>query len=338
MGIFNPRKLILILEDLQQELMRWSSRATDMLETANHTQRLSQEQADREHHRAGVIMDSAIEDRHAVDDMHEEVNSLLSNCHKAKQQAHRTLKEVNISWNEAQKTQNYWHKQLNYALQWLASAKQRVAQAKAKLKTAREYLSDAEQKLEYAQRALQNCRNSAYTYIDHEGRTRHHVPNCSGYEAAIRRAEEEVWYAQHRVEAAIEELNAAIAEQERAKRRVQCCKTAVGHAEQAVNLAKQAIEHADMAVNAAERSLEHTESAKRTMLIADEKATEEENEANMMKDDVQDAQSFTDEAQFQLRNADRLEESGQRLLVITQDELTRRIDQLYNFNRPDLKA
>jgi DNA repair exonuclease SbcCD ATPase subunit len=338
MGILNPRKLILILEDLQEELMRWSTRASEMLETANYTQRLSQEQVDREHHRAGVMIDRAIEDRYAVDDMQAKVNSLLSSCHEAKQQAHKTLKEVNISWNQAQKTHSHWQTELDYALNWLDQAEQRVVEAQAELRAAEIHLSNAKSSLANAIQALQNCRNSGYSYTDSNGYTRHYVPDCSSYEQAVRQAEEKVLHAERRLEAAIKELKAALAELERAKRRVACCQTAVGHTKQAVNLAEHAQERADLAVNAAERSLEHAEAAQRTVLIADEKATEEEDEAHMMMRDVTDAQSFTSEAQSQLRNADRFEESTQRLVVITQSELTRRVDQLYEFNRPDLKG
>lgn len=328
MGEVNPRLLAVILEDLQQELTRWATVASDTIATAAYTQRHAEEQVDQAHRHAAIVNDKAANDRDAVENLRGQVEVLFSKCVEARQLSHKALAETTTALQKAQKTLSLWQTEMEYALAWLARAEERVRRAEAELAAAEAELRRAESELSRAESAYRNCVN----YRDDKGRRK----DCSSEASRVRRAQEAVHAAVLRVKAAQLELAAAKAERERARARVKCCQTAVGIATKAVEFAQEAKERATMAVNASERSLETAQAAQRFMKQAVQKVTEEEEAADDMLQDVQLAANFTSEGQHHFRNTERFEESAQRLRIITRTELDNRIGILYELNRPDL--
>lgn len=333
MGVHDPRRLTVILEDLKLEMQRWSVRASDTIKLATYTQRQAREKVEQAYHNACIVEEQARSDRQVVNDLMMQVRTLLDKCEEAIQTAKQTSSKTQAAKLNAEKTLAHWKDELQYALEWLARAIQRVARARRELELAQNELREAERELSYAESALSRCRNSYTT--DSEGRR--HYRDCSAESARVARARAAVEQAKARVRAAEIELQAALAEQARAERRVEACKVAVSYAQSAVETAIEANERAVMATNAAERSMERAQASQRSSEAANSLVMREEEHSSEMMRHVNDAQRLVrDEAEVHLRMANRSEESAQRYHILARHELNYRIDRLLELNRPDL--
>ncbi|MBK9926323.1 MAG: hypothetical protein IPP66_13665 [Anaerolineales bacterium] len=322
MSSYNPRIVAQALDDLQEEIARWSSIASDTLTSATEFQRHAKEAVDRALHNAAILLDRAKDDQDHVQNVVSSVASLLEKCVVAKNTAHQTLTEAQRVLREAHSTLQLWQGELEKALAWLARANARLAAAITEYERALSALRSAEWSLSSAESRLYNCRND---------KDRN---NCSSEEAAVSRARGEVAYARNWVRAAEVEVTAAKEEVAQAKARVACCEKAVSLSEQAVNLAQEGESSSIEALNSAERSLESVQAAKRLVQVAQSEVTSEVESAESMMTDTQAAQALTDEAAYHLRMADSAEDSAQIYSASVQKELEHRSQQLYELNRP----
>ena len=322
MSTHDPRIVAQALEDLENELTRWSSIASDMLATATDTQRHAKEAVDRALHNAAIMLDRAKDDEESVEKVMSSVAASIETCTNATTTAQDTLKESQTALEESNATLQKWHLELEKALAWLARAEARLEKAIQEFERARSALKSAERNLWSAESRLRNCQND-------ENRR-----DCSGEAAAVRRAIAKVADAQQWVEVAYQEVIAAKEEVERAKARVACCKKAVALSTEAVNLAQESVSTATQAVNSAERSLEFAHAAERLVRMAQEKMLAEIESAENMMTETKTAQEFTDNAAIHLQNADNAENTAQTYATSMRLELGYRIQQLLDLNRP----
>lgn len=328
MGELNPGRLAVILEDLQEEIVRWTTVAGDTIHAASYAQRYAEEQVIQTLHRAYMVENNATQDMASVKEVDGRLQVLFSKCQEAKELSYHALEKGETLLVKAEEVLAYWQSELVYALAWMEQAKDRVYAAERELEAAQSDLRWAKSELADAERALNDCLN----YRDDRGRGR----DCSGARSRVRQAQAAVNAAVDRVQAAEIELIDARAELARAQARVRCCQIAVENATGAVNTAREAVSRANMAVNAAERSLESAMAGQRFFAQALRKAQEEEEEAQAMLRETRSAEKLTGEGRFRYQNAERAEESAQHVLIMAGKELDERIARLHELNRPEM--
>lgn len=324
MSTYDPRIVAQALDDLQSQLTRWSSIASEMLATATNTQRHAKEAIDRALHNATIVLDRAKDDEENVQKAISSVATAIENCTTAKTTAHQTLQEAQSTLEEADATLKKWEASLEKALAWLARAEARLAKAIQELQQAQSALRSAEWDLSNAESRYRSCMN------DKER------SNCNNEAAAVNRAKAEVAGARQWVSAAQQEVNAAREEVARAKARVACCEKAVSFSTKAVSLAQESISSASQAVNSAERSLEFAYAAERLIHIAEKKMVAEVEAAETMMLETRAAQELTDNAAVHLRTADGSEDVAQTYSKSVRKELEYRVQLLHELNRPSL--
>lgn len=328
MGEIDTRRLIVILEDLQGELVRWAAVARDTLVSATHRQRLVEEQATQAIRDAAIVQSNVEGDRATVTRIDTDVVHIESLGLEAATLAQRTLEEARQWLKEAEETEQGWQAELTLALAWLARAQERVRLAEVELAAAQSALAAARSELQSAEWALRSCQN----YRDDKGRRR----NCSGEAGRVSRAQVAVALAMERVRLAEIELVAARAELARAQARVACCRQAVALSSQAVETAQEASAQATVAVNMAERSRESGASARHWLSKSVEVVTQEEEVLQDLQREVGRAQQLVDEAHRFHNQAGRAEETAQRYRSLVGSELDDRILHLRHANRPAL--
>jgi len=321
MTVYDPRILSQALEDLQEELTRWSTIASDTLSIAQDTQRHAQEAVDQTAHRAAIVMDQAERDQQDVNAAADAVAKMLDKAREAKLVSHKTLGEANTALQKANSTLHLWEVELEKALAWLKRAEARLAKAEIEYDRAERARDAARQELNAAERSYRNCQN------DKER------SDCSSESRRVQRAQGELRDAEHRLHLAYVELMAAREEVRQAKARVACCQLAVSNSQQAFVHAQAAVQNANEAVNAAERSLEFVQAAERAIRLAQQHATTEKEVADQMNIAVQAATELTKDAFHHFQLAERTETSAQRQSTDVRYELTYRVDQLRNLNR-----
>jgi len=324
MNTYDPRIVVQSLEDLQDEITRWSSAASDTLASATTSQMHAQESVDRILHKAAIVKDRAENDKLLVESSISRVEETIERGSTAVVTAKETLQDAQNRLNIASSTLDKWQAELYEALAWLERAEARLAKAVDDLERARNALRQAEWELRTAEARLRNCQNDP---------NRH---NCSGEAAAVNRARLAVIQAKNWVVVAEQEVIAAKEEVERAKKRVACCRKAVALSTEAVKIAQESIASANQALNFAERSLELAHTAERFVLSAQKNMLLETEQANNMLSEAQAAQSLSDNAANYLSQADRAEEAAQRYASSVKTELDYRIQQLRNFNSPSI--
>jgi len=326
MATYDPRIVAQAIEDLQGQITRWSSIASEMLATATNSQRHAKEAVDRALHNATIVLDRAKDDEENVKNAISFVAAAIEKCTMAKATSHQTLQEAQTSHEEADATLKKWQAELQKALAWLARAEARLAKAIKELERAKSALRSAEWSLSSAESSYNSCMN------DKER------SNCSREATAVSRARAEVASARQWVNTAQQEVNAAKEEVARAKARVDCCSKAVSFSTQALNLAEESVASATQAVNSAERSLEFAYAAERFVHIAEKKMIAEVEAAEAMLSETRYAQEFTDNATIHLRTADGAEDSAQIYSTSVQKELEYRVQRLHELNQPSLEA
>lgn len=322
MSNYDPRIVAQALEDLDSEIARWSSVASDMLSVATDTQRHAKEYVDRALHNAAIVLDRAQDDKDSVAKSKEIVASNLEKCLSAVTIAKETLQACQTALAQSSSTLKKWELELEKALAWLARAEARLEKAIQELQRAQSALRSAEWNLSSAESRLRNCQN------DDNRR------DCSGEAAAVNRARAEVASARQWVRAAEQEVIAAKEEVERAKVRVACCKRAVAFATEAVNLSQESVSAATQSINSAERSVEFARAAERLILVAENNMLAEIEAAENMMSETKSAQELTDNAAIHLQNADSAEDTAQIYSTSVRKELEYRIQQLVDLNRP----
>lgn len=326
MSTYDPRIVAQALGDLQDQLTRWSSIASETLATATETQRHAKEAVDQAMHNAAILLNRAQDDEESVQKAISSVEAAIEKCATAKSTANQTLQEAQNILKHAIATLQKWEAELEKALAWLARAEARLEKAIREYERARQALRSAEWNLSSAESRYRNCMNNP------ERR------DCGSEAAAVRRAQADVASARTWVAVAEQEVIAAKEEVEQAKARVACCQQAVASATQAVNLAQEAESYATQAVNSAERGLEFAQAAERLVRVAQDKVATEVEVAESIMMDTQAAFSLTDESAIHLRTADAAEDSAQTYSTTARKELAHRAQQLYELNRPIISS
>lgn len=326
MSTHHPRIVAQALDDLQDQLARWSSVATEMLAEANYTQRLAKEAADRAKQHAAIVLHTARDDERKVEDTASDVRGWVDKCADAKSIANHTLAEVRSVLTRANATLREWESELDLARRWLAKAQNRLERAIEEYERAQDALESAELDLLIAERHYRDC-------LGDEDRR-----DCSSEAAAVRWAEIEVEEARDRLIEAEQEVTEAQDEVERAQARVACCEQAVNYAAQAVESAQGAEADATEATNSAERSLEFARAAERLVGTAQKEVAAEVKVAEHMMAETRAATSATDEAASHLGHADDAGASAKGVAATAMKELEHRAQQLYEFDRPTLSG
>jgi hypothetical protein len=334
MPIYDPRQVILILEDLQTELGRWGVTAGSVIHAAEYAQRHTREYLDRTAHRVAMAKDQLLRDRDRVEQIKDKVSELLSRSNEGYSNAQGVLNTAKNLLDAAIQTLKKWKRELEIAIAWQERAEERVRRAEIELAKAERELAHAISALDSARAALNRCKNTYTT--DSNGRR--HYRDCSGEKRTVERAEEAVYEARQWVLAARAELADAQAELSRAIRRVQCCTNAVNAAQRAVELAEQSSKEAQQALNAAEQSRELVQSAEKAVERANTIFKREDEEVDTLFNNVASAIRTTEEAQRYLTHGERSEESGQRLNKLVRGELENRTNALRMLNHHDITS
>lgn len=320
---YDPRIVAQALEDLESELTRWLSVASDMLSLAADTQRHAKEFVDRALHNAAIVLDRAQDDQDDIAKAEETVASNIVKTLKRRKYSKRNITSMPNSISAVKYHLKKMGDGTRKALAWLARAEARIKK-RFKNYNAPKALYEALNGISSAELRLRNCQN------DKER------SNRSGEAAAVSRARAEVASARQRTIAAEQEVAAAKEEVERARARVACCKRAVTFANEAVNLAQESVSAATQSINSSERSLEFAYAAERLVLVAEKNMLVEMELAENMMSETKSAQNLTDNAAIHLRNADTAEDISQIYSTSVRKELEHRINMLYELNKPSL--
>jgi|GEM_PF-1224436 len=337
MGVTDPRKLALILRDLEDELQRWSLKASDILSSATYTQMITREATHQARRQTLITTDQYYEDEREYRSRKQNVEDLLNKYEDAVKAAALLISDVEKKVTYAQQVLAKWTDELEKAIAWQKRAEARVRRAEAELAAAESALSSAESALASAEYQLQKCRNTVYEERNSEGKVvRRTQPDCSGYASAVSRCQNQVTACQQRVKQARIEVQAARSELARATARVNACAEAVEKAEQGVEVAKLSLQRANNALSQAERALDHVRAAERAVTRAGEILHEEYIRVDDMNVNMHLGEDRLNEAQNHLISSTRYEESAQRYRIMGRSELQHRIDVLYALNRPEL--
>jgi hypothetical protein len=322
----DPRVLMVALEDLIQEIARWSAAASQTLASATYFQSQAKEAVDRAYHRAAVIVDEAQKDEERIASIMSQVTEVVGRTEAGTADAHQTLGQAQRDRADSSATLQHWEDQLAQALAWLDRARHRLALAIAERERARRAVEQARYNLSLAESRLRGCQNDK------------NRSDCFGEARAVDVAEEAVREAGRWLDIAEIEVSAAEEEVEAAEARVRCCSRAVQFANEAVDVADEEFVYAEKAVNAVERSSEFARAAEQNARAAEVQIAEVMELVRQMQVLVGDAVASAENAATHLLEADRLEESAQRFGQAGRRELEYRIGHLREFNKPDLFA
>ncbi|MBZ0297958.1 MAG: hypothetical protein K8L99_35725, partial [Anaerolineae bacterium] len=322
MGVTDPRKLIVILRDLEQELERWSGKASDMVRTAQYAQNIQREQVERTWRHSRLVTEQYNEDEAVYRSRKQNVHDLVLRCDDNVQTAQVLVSDVETKLNEVKTNLEHWTNELEKALEWQRRAQARLARAERELAAAQQSLASAERELSYARDELRRCQNSYET--DSQGRR--YRKDCSGPARRVERAVAEVNAAQRRVQIAQIEVNEARAELDRATRRVRAYQSAVQLGKQARDRAEESLLRAQNSLTQAERALDSARSAERGVELAGERLETEGEHVDQMNVQVQYADDRLSEALVHLNNSLKKEESAQRYRIMARADLLYRVD------------
>ncbi len=336
MAVTDPRKLVVILGDLEHELERWATKASDMVRIASHTQNTTREVVEMTRRVTRLTTEEFYEDEALHRSKKQVTHDLLLNAQDAIETAQAFVEAARERRNSTQVILGRWEKERDRALAWQARAEKRVADAKAELAKAQAALDSARRQLADAERALEKCRNTVIEKRDSQGRVHRSKPDCSRYVAAVQQAQAEVTSAQNWVRTAEVELNEALAELSRAEARVSACEKAVSFANQALAKATKSQQHGNNALSDSERTMDHARAAENSMDMAGEHLEQERLAVEEMNMFMQQSSDALMNAKNHLIHGTNYEESAQRYRILTRAELEYRIDVLYALNRPEL--
>lgn len=324
MSKYDPRIIAIALEDLLQEITKWSSKASGTLAAASDTQRQIRETVGREIHRVAILMNQAQQDKTTAVEIRAEVAAMLDKNAVALNESKDTLTYARKMQQAASSTLRFWDDELRKALAWLARAEARLERALSELARAQYEYEQARRERDYAQSQYNACRNDAQR------------SNCNREARDLDNAQIRLKKAADWVYAAETEVAAARAEVAAARARVNCCQRAVGYATEAVDVAQQAESEAQQALSSAERSYEFAQAAEKSAFVAQEKADVEIQLVEQMMSLTKTALLLTEEAANELTTADKMEESAQNYARGAIREIEYRRQLLYHINRRDL--
>jgi len=337
MGVTDPRKLAVILRDLDDEMERWSAKASDILNVATYTQATTREAVHQARRRTLITTEQYYEDEGVYRSRAQSIEDLLSKYSEAVKTAIKLVEDVEDASKRAKATLTHWKNELQKAIAWQRRAEERVRRAEAELVEAERALARAERDLSNAEAELRRCRNTVYEQRNSKGEViRRTKPDCSKFVAEVNRCQYAVRAAQQRVELARIELRDARAELARAIARVKACEQAVDYAQRAVATAELSLERAKNALGQAERSLDHVHAAERALNRAGELLRNEQAKVEDMNIQIQQSEDFLAEAQTHLISSTKYEESAQRYRIMARSEIQHRVEMLFALNRPEL--
>jgi chromosome segregation ATPase len=312
--------LIQSLEDLQEELQRWSVVAGDALRAADYEQRQTREAVEQMIQRAAIVVDQCERDLEEHSTISGGIDELLQRCSRARATAHDSLQKAHGLLQEAIETLQFWEHELDEALAWLASSEDRLERAQEELEQASQDLHDAERDLNSAESDLEECQRD-----EERG-------DCGDEEERVEAAQQSVREAQECVEKSELEVEAAEEEVRQAQARVDCCQRALEYAHKAIEHAETGMAHADRAVNSAERGLECALASQRFAELAQEQLAAEKQVAEQMTASAASAFRQMDEAIVHQQAADLAESEGQRHSTGARYDIADRVEALRAFD------
>jgi len=321
MSSYDPRQLIIIIEDLLDCLQIWSSVARDTLDEADWVQRTTREYVDRASHRAAIVKSQAQKDEQLVSAKKSRYDSVAAKCVEAATETKETLAESQKALDDANQTYTRWELELAEAIAWLERAMKRLETAEKECERAKKAVQRAEEEADKASRRYNSC-------------LRDGDKSCKSEKRAYENAQADLVQALERLKRAIRELEAAGLEVQRAQARVSNCQRAVELAEQAVGDAQHNLDIARQAEKMAAISLEFSGIVQQLAKQAETAAEQETSTAESLLSIVREASKLTDEAQLYLSSASDLEDSAQGYVSSLNLELTSRIGSLIALNQP----
>jgi hypothetical protein len=322
MSSYDPRQILLILEDLLETLQIWSTYAKDTLQEVDYTQRLSAEHVERTRNNVAITRSQLERDEQLFETRKARYDAVASQCAEAVTASQETLSQAQQAAQEARQAHGKWQRELRKAQGWLERALKRLEVAQREYERAKSALRQAERQYDNAKRRLRRCRNDDDRY------------SCASEQRALERAGLNLQHARGQLMAAQRELEAAKREVQRAQARVECCKQAVALTKQAVAKAIVALEVAEQAERAASISTEFSDIVQRLASQAKTAFSEEATAIASAVGTIGEATTFTEEAQRHLSTASSLEDSAQVYVNDIGLELGRRTDSLIALNRP----
>lgn len=322
MSSYDPRQILIVLEDLLKALQIWSTYARDTLQEADYTQRLSVEHVERASNDVAITRSQLEKDEQLLETRKARYDAVASQCAEAVTASQETLSQAQQAAQKARQSNDKWQRELSKAQAWLERALKRLKVAQREYEKAKSALRRAERQYDHAKRQLRRCRNDDDRY------------SCASEERNLKRAGLNLQHAQMQLIAAQRELEAAKREVQRAQARVECCKRAVALSKQAVAKATVTLEVAEQAERAATISAEYSDIVQRLAAQAKKAFSKEATVVESAFRTVREATTFTEEAQRHLSTASSLEDSAQGYVSDIGLELDRRMDSLIALNRP----
>ena len=316
----DPRILISVLRNLEDEIERFTQESSETLRQVEYAQRCAQERVQQAQKWQAVVADQVSSNSESVEEKSIVADEFLRQCDEAIDVAHETISSANAAKERADATLAHWNNELQLALAWQERAEIRVAAAERAYAQAKSNFESAQRDLERANANLRRCNN------DSERR------DCRSEARACDRALAALEVAALELDAAETELQEARIELELARARVRCCREAVGYSEEAVEHAASAQERANEALNYAERGQENAKSASRASDNALAKTNQAEDEAEQAGIKIGLAEDSTQQAFTFVQSARNMNDSAHRLSRLGIRDLGDRVSSLIKLN------
>ena len=291
MATTDPRVLIPLLEDTQQNLNRVTNDCMASQEKALLTQRNLNEHFVRFQQRTWGLGEQVDRDSKAAASTLQAVEAAQGRASETYDKANRIRAKALQILNKSERTQKHWESEVNRACcrlekaeDWVRKAEQRFANAKQWVTVATERVRAAMGQVEVAEGQVQACEHrlsaarsarasaeaafntcrAQVNYVtDSEGNTRVSYPDCSGYEAAVRQAGHAIQNAEidlRRMHAALDiarkELQATRIELSKATSELAAAKTELIDAQTELAEAKLDLERCQIALKKSKKAVQ----------------------------------------------------------------------------------
>src|SRR5215470_7828919 len=273
MSLNDPRRLIVIIDELGARLDRWSMATTDHLAEAEATQRCGQESVDRTITRTRTLHTRAFDDLESTRHQREHANRTLATAQGVVEQAAGAQRRAIGARASADAAVSRCMTRLHAAEAELAAARHAEREAREARERAADAVRHAQVQLVAAQNALASARNRReYVGKDSQGNDIYRPVDLGPYIAAVNAAQGQLHRAMQHLEECEERLARAVERTRAAERRVESCRTAVRLAEQARAVASGAASWAAEAVSSAGQARADASSAVAAAAAAEEHA------------------------------------------------------------------
>lgn len=321
MPTYDPRIISRSIEALESEIQRFTDTSRETSRQAGYTQANYRERADRVLRWSALVLNNALNNTIEVQNLNDEVDRLLIQCHHAVDTAHQTLNQSENIRDRSISTQNRWRGELHQAQLWEAHAAAELDLAISDRNQAQASVSAASYALSRAESALSSCRSNSKN-------------NCSGQSAGVNSAQQQLNTATAELALAEARVDDAEAEFARARARVNHCQNSLQIADVAVARSNIAVNIAIDSLGRAEASLSDANTAQRATTQAHSKAIEAEEYARETAIRSRRAESNVDTAQSHLYRSIQFNDSAHNLAIRAKIDLDYRNEQLRQFNRP----